>query len=124
VLVACFGSTALLLSTVGIYGLLSLSVALRRREIGVRAALGAAPPDISRLILREGMWLTSLGITAGLALALVAARPLEALLYDTPATDAWTYSAIAGLLFAIALAACVIPARRASRLDPIAALRS
>ena len=123
VLVACFGGIALLLSAIGIYGLLSLSVALRRREIGVRAALGAAPPDISRLILREGMWLTSLGIAAGLGMALVAARPLEALLYETRATDAWTYSAIAGLLFAIALSACVIPARRASRLDPVAAMR-
>ncbi len=122
-LVALFGSIAVVLSAIGVYGLLSLSVALRRREIGVRTALGAAPRNISRLILREGMWLTSIGIAIGLAIALVAARPLETLLYETRATDPWTYAAIAALLFAIALVACYVPARRAGKMDPVAAMR-
>ena len=122
-LVTLFGSTAVVLSAIGIYGLLSLSVALRRREIGIRATLGAAPQNISRLILREGMWMTSLGIAIGLGIALVAARPLETLLYETRATDPWTYAAIAALLFAIALVACYLPARRAAKLDPVAAMR-
>jgi putative ABC transport system permease protein len=123
-LVATFGSIAVALSAIGIYGLLSLSVALRRREIGVRTALGAAPRSISRLILREGLWLTSLGIAVGLAIALIAARSVETLLYETRATDPWTYAAIAALLFAIALAACYLPARRAAKMDPVAAMRA
>jgi len=123
VLVALFGSIAVALSAIGVYGLLSLSVALRRREIGIRAALGAAPQSISRLILREGMGLTSIGIAIGLAAALLAARPLETLLYETPTTDPRTYAAIAALLFAIALAACYLPARRAAKMDPVTAMR-
>ena len=122
-LVALFGSMAVVLSAIGIYGLLSLSVALRRREIGIRTTLGAAPQNISRLILREGMWLTSVGIAMGLGIALVAARPLETLLYETRATDPWTYAAITALLFAIALVACYLPARRAAKMDPVAAMR-
>jgi putative ABC transport system permease protein len=122
-LVALFGSIAVGLSAIGVYGLLSLSVALRRREIGVRATLGAAPQSISRLILREGLWLAGIGIAVGLAIALVVARSLEALLYETPATDPWTYGGIATLLFAIALVACYLPARRAAKMDPLAAMR-
>ena len=115
-LVAFFGSIAVVLSAIGIYGLLSLSVALRRREIGIRTTLGAAPQRISRLILREGLGLTGIGIAIGLAIALLAARPLEGLLYETRATDPWTYAAIAALLFAIALVACYLPARRAAKM--------
>jgi putative ABC transport system permease protein len=122
-LVALFGSIALVLSAIGVYGLLSLSVALRRREIGIRTALGATPGSISRLILHEGMWLTSSGIATGIAIALLAARPLETLLYEIRATDPWTYAAIAALLFAIALVACYLPARRAAKMDPVSALR-
>ena len=122
-LVALFGSMAVVLSAIGIYGLMSLSVALRRREIGIRTTLGAAPQNISRLILREGMWLTSIGIAIGLGIALVAARPLETLLYETRATEPWTYAAITALLFAIALVACYLPARRAAKMDPVAAMR-
>jgi len=123
-LVALFGSVAVLLSAIGVYGLLSLSVALRRRELGIRATLGAAPRNITGLILGEGLRLTALGVVIGLAVALVAARPLESLLYETSPTDAWTYAAIAALLFAIALVACYLPARRASRMDPVAAMRT
>jgi predicted permease len=122
-LVALFGSTAVVLSAIGVYGLLSLSVSLRRREIGIRTALGAAPKAISRLILREGLRLTGIGIAIGLGFALLAARPLEALLYDTRTTDPRTYAAIAALLFAIALVACYLPARRAAKMDPVAAMR-
>jgi putative ABC transport system permease protein len=122
-LVALFGSSALVLSAIGVYGLLSLSVALRRREIGIRTTLGATPRSISRLILHEGMRLTSIGIATGIAVALLAARPLESLLYETRATDPWTYAAIAALLFAIALVACYLPARRAAKMDPASAMR-
>jgi putative ABC transport system permease protein len=124
VLVALFGSIAVVLSAIGVYGLLSLSVALRRREIGIRTTLGAAPQQISRLILREGMRLTGAGIAIGLAIALLAARPLETLLYQTRATDPRTYAAIVALLFAIALLACYLPARRAAKMDPVAAMRT
>jgi putative ABC transport system permease protein len=123
-LVAVFGSVAVVLSTIGIYGLLSLSVAVRRREIGVRTSLGAGPRQISRLVLREGLRLTIIGIVVGVAIAFIAARSLESLLYETRATDPWTYAAIAALLFAIALVACYLPARRAARMDPVAAMRA
>jgi putative ABC transport system permease protein len=123
VLVSLFGSIAVVLAAVGVYGLLSLSVAVRRREIGVRTALGAAPRDISRLILREGLLMTTFGVAGGLAVALFAVRTLETFLYETPPTDPWTYAAIAGLLFVIALIACYLPARRAARLDPVTAMR-
>jgi putative ABC transport system permease protein len=123
VLVALFGTIAVVLAAVGVYGLLSLSVALRRREIGVRTALGATPRDISRLILREGLTLTGIGIAIGFTIALAAAGTLETLLFETPPTDPWTYAAIAGLLFLIALIACYLPARRAARLDPVVAMR-
>lgn len=122
-LVALFGSIAVLLSAIGLYGLVSLSVALRRREIGIRATLGAAPQNILRLILREGMWLTGIGIAIGLTVALLAARPLETLLYETRTTDPWMYVAVAAPLFAIALVACFLPARRAAKMDPVAAMR-
>jgi putative ABC transport system permease protein len=123
-LVAVFGSVAVVLSTIGIYGLLSLSVAVRCREIGVRTSLGAGPRQISRLVLREGLRLTIIGIVVGVAIAFIAARSLESLLYETRATDPWTYAAIAALLFAIALVACYLPARRAARMDPVAAMRA
>lgn len=122
-LVALFGTIAVTLSAIGVYGLLSLSVSLRRREIGIRAALGAAPQSLSRLILREGIRLAGIGIVVGLAIALLAARPIETLLYETRATDPWTYAAIVALLFTIALAACYLPARRAAKMDPVAAMR-
>ena len=123
VLVALFGAIAVVLAAVGVYGLLSLSVALRRREIGVRMSLGAAPSDISRLILGEGLLLTAIGVGMGLTIALFTARTLDTLLFDTPTTDPWTYAAIAALLLAIALVACYVPARRAARLDPVDAMR-
>jgi putative ABC transport system permease protein len=123
VLVALFGAIAVVLAAVGVYGLLSLSVALRRREIGVRMSLGAAPSDISRLILGEGLLLTAIGVGMGLTIALFTARTLDTLLFDTPTTDPWTYAAIAALLLAIALIACYVPARHAARLDPVDAMR-
>ena len=123
VLVGLFGAIAVVLAAVGVYGLLSLSVALRRREIGVRMSVGAAPGDISRLILGEGLLLTAIGVGMGLAIALFTARLLDTLLFDTPTTDPWTYAAIAALLSAIASIACYVPARRAARLDPVDAMR-
>ncbi len=124
ILVGLFGVIALVLSAVGVYGLLSLSVALRRRELGVRTSLGAAPGDILRLILSEGLMLTVIGAAIGLTIALFTTRTLASLLFDTPTTDPWTYAAIAALLMAIALIACYVPARRAARLDPVDAMRA
>ena len=124
VLVGLFGAMAVVLAAVGVYGLLSLSVALRRREIGVRTSLGATPGDILRLILGEGLVLTIIGVGMGLTIALFSARALDTLLFDTPATDPSTYAAIAALLVAIALTACYVPARRAARLNPVDAMRS
>lgn len=124
VLVGLFGTIAVVLAAVGVYGLLSLSVALRRREIGVRTSLGATPRDILRLILGEGLLLAAIGAAMGLTVALFTARTLDTLLFDTPTTDPRTYAGIAALLLAIALIACYVPARRAARLDPVDAMRA
>jgi putative ABC transport system permease protein len=122
-LVAVFSAVALVLSAVGVYGLLSFSVGARSREIGVRTALGARPGEISRLVVKEGLILTCAGIALGLPAAFGLARVLRTLLYDTAPTDPGTFVAVPALMLVVALAACYLPARRAARLDPVAAMR-
>jgi predicted permease len=118
-----FGLLALLLSCIGLYGLLSYEVARRTREIGIRLALGAQAGDVLRLIVKQGIVLALVGAVAGIGVALAVTRYLTAILYDVHANDPLTMVAVAVLLALVALAACYIPARRAMRVDPIVALR-
>ena len=122
-LLAIFGSMALLLAMIGIYGVISFSVSRRTREIGVRMALGAPRASLRRLVLRESAKLALLGLAAGMPAALVSAHFLSALLFAVAPTDPITFLAVAGLLTLVALAAGFFPARRAMRVDPVAALR-
>ena len=119
-----FAVVALTLSIVGLYGVLAYSVARRRREIGVRAALGAQRADVMRLVVGEGMRLTALGILAGILAALWLTQWLSSLLFEITPSDPATFSAVSLLLLVVALLACWIPARRAARIDPMQALRA
>ena len=123
-LVTAFAATALLLAAVGLYGLISYTVAQRVPEIGVRLALGATPAQVGGLIVRQGLSLALAGVALGIVGALGAARVIEGLLYSVSATDPMVYSALAALLLSIAALACYVPARRAMRVDPMAALRA
>jgi putative ABC transport system permease protein len=123
VLLGLFALVALLLAAVGIYGVLSYNVSQRHREIGVRMALGAAGRDILTLVLGQGLGLTIAGVAIGLAGAFATTRSLRTLLFGVAPTDPITYVAISGMLIAVAILACWIPARRAIRVDPMTALR-
>ena len=119
-----FGVLALILAAVGIYGVMSHVVVGRTREIGLRIALGAQLSDVQKLILKQGMFLAAIGSMCGLVIALGGARMMKSLLYGVSASDPITFTCIALLLFGIALLACWIPARRASRVEPMIALRA
>jgi ABC-type antimicrobial peptide transport system permease subunit len=123
ILLAVFAAVAMLIAAIGIYGVLAYSVNQRTREIGLRMALGAPRVQVLRLIMREGMTVGAIGIGAGLAGALALSRVLASLVFDVPVRDPLTYVAVAAALALVALAACVIPARKASRVDPMVALR-
>jgi putative ABC transport system permease protein len=118
-----FAFVALSLSVVGLYGVLAYSVTRRRREIGVRTALGAQPRDVLRLVIGEGMRLTSLGVLLGLFGAFWLTRWLSSLLFEIQPLEPVTFSSVSLLLLTVALIACWIPARRAVRIDPTQALR-
>jgi putative ABC transport system permease protein len=128
VMAAC-GLMALLLATVGIYGVVSYSVAQRTREVGIRIALGASQSHILQLVVRQGMMLVIYGLAAGLLLALILMRVAASavaeaeLLFGVSTTDSLTFAAVTILLTAVALLACYLPARRATRVDPVVALR-
>ncbi|HWE85363.1 MAG TPA: ABC transporter permease [Terracidiphilus sp.] len=124
ILFEAFALVALALAGTGIYGILANSVAERTREMGVRAALGAGRRDLVALVLRRGLALTAVGVVLGLGGAAVASRAVASLLYGTSPLDPATYGAVAALLVAIAVLACVAPARRAANVDPMEALRS
>ena len=118
-----FGGLSLLLACIGLYGLLSYEVARRTREIGVRMALGARPSDVLRFIVGQGIALSAAGAILGILGALGVTRYLASLLYGVRPFDPLTFLVVALLLALVAVAACYIPARRASRVDPMAALR-
>jgi predicted permease len=122
-LLAVFGGLALLLAAIGIYGVLSFSISRRTREMGIRLALGAEARDVFRLVVRDGMLLVGVGVTIGLLGGLAGARSLASFLYGVPTSDLATFATMTLVLGAVALVACVIPARRAMRVNPIAALR-
>jgi putative ABC transport system permease protein len=122
-LLSIFGSVAALLAAVGLYGVLAFIVSQRRREIGVRIALGATGRDVITDVLGHGLRLAGLGMAIGLALALAVTRLMSALLFGTSATDVATFAGAATLLSVIAVTASLIPALRASRVDPLVALR-
>src|SRR5262245_44044472 len=119
-----FGVLALILAAVGIYGVMSHVVAGRTREIGLRMALGAQLSDVQKLILKQGMLLAAIGSVCGLVIALGGARMMKSLLYGVSASDPVTFTCVALLLFGIAFLACWMPARRASRVEPMIALRA
>jgi putative ABC transport system permease protein len=122
-LIALFALTALLLAALGIYGVISYMVSERTHEIGVRMAMGARAEDVLALILRQGLTLTAVGVVAGIVFATLMARLMRALLFGVSTTDVPTYAAVVVLLGLVALVACLVPARRATRLDPVFALR-
>jgi len=123
-LLTFFGALALLLAAVGMYAVLAYSVAQRSRELGIRMALGASRGDVLRLILRHGFALAGIGLAVGLALAVAVTRLMRSLLYGVSATDAPTIAAVSGLLLLVILCACLLPARRATRIDPMTAMRN
>ncbi|MDQ6828212.1 MAG: FtsX-like permease family protein [Gemmatimonadota bacterium] len=122
-LIGGFALVALLLATMGIYGVMSLNVNDRVNEFGVRLALGAEPRHLLRLVIRQGMMLALIGVVAGLAGASILTGSLRGLLFGVPPLDPVTCIAMAVLLSLVALAACYVPARRATRAEPSAALR-
>ena len=124
ILVALFALIALLLAAAGIFGVLSYSVAQRTQEIGIRLALGAQRGDVLRLVVRQGMQLVAMGVALGFVGVFAFTRLLQSLLFGIGATDVPTMLGVALLLGGIAFLACLLPARRAARVDPIQALRT
>jgi putative ABC transport system permease protein len=122
-LIGCFAGLALLLATIGLYGLISYSVSQRTREIGIRMALGAQRRDVLRLVMGQGAKLTLIGVAIGIAAALGLTQLMGSILYGVKASDPLTFASVAMALALVALAACYIPARRATRTDPMVALR-
>jgi putative ABC transport system permease protein len=122
-LLGLFSSTALLLAAVGLYGVISYSVARRTTEFGIRMAMGARSSDVLGLVLGHGMRLALAGVAAGAIGALALTRLIRGLLFGISSFDPLTFLAMAVLLFAVTVLACVIPARRATRVDPLVALR-
>ena len=123
ILLTVFACLALVLAAVGIYGVISYSVAQRTREVGIRMALGAQTTDVLKLVVRDGLKLVVIGVLVGLGGAVLLTRLMNALLFGVTPTDSFTYGAVTLVLIGVALAACYLPARRATKVDPLVALR-
>jgi ABC-type antimicrobial peptide transport system permease subunit len=123
-LLGALALVALALASIGIYGVIAYSVAQRRREIGVRIALGATKGDLGRLVIGEGLRLCAIGVVLGTAGAFAVTRMMERLVYGISTTDPTTFVVVPLVLTGVALAACALPARRAARVDPMTALRA
>jgi putative ABC transport system permease protein len=122
-LLVVFGALALVIATLGLYGLLAQTVSARGREIGIRMALGATWRNVMRIVMSRGVALTATGVGIGAVLAWLVTRALGTLLYGVSATDPLTFALVAGLLAAVSVVACAIPAVRAARVDPMLVLR-
>jgi putative ABC transport system permease protein len=122
-LLSLFAGLALLLTAIGLYGVMAYAVVQRAQEIGIRIALGAQTGDVLKMVLRQGLKLTTLGLAIGLAAAYALTRYMQSLLFGVQATDPSTFASIVLLLIAVALMACWIPAKRATKVDPMVALR-
>ncbi len=122
-LISIFAGVALLLASIGIYGVVSYSVSQQTHYIGVRMALGAKPSDILKMILKQGLFLALLGLGIGVLAALGLMRLLQTMLFEVSTTDVGTFGVVTGALFVVALLACFLPARRATKVDPLVALR-
>jgi ABC-type antimicrobial peptide transport system permease subunit len=122
-LLVLFAGVAMTLGAVGIYGVISYTVSQRTREIGIRQALGAQSGDVMRLVVGKGLKLALAGVAIGIAGAIALTRVMESLLFNVSATDPLTFMAVSAILIIVALGACFVPARRATKVDPIRALR-
>ena len=124
VMVGLFGGLALLLTAMGLYGLMAFAVGQRTREIGVRMAFGASRSSVVAMVLRQGVWLVVVGTTVGVALAIALSRFIRSQLFGVAPTDPFAFAAAIAILLVVAAAGCLIPARRAARVDPLVALRA
>ena len=122
-LLGVFAAVALLLASIGIYGVMAYTFSQRTNEIGIRMAMGAQRADILKIAVSEGAMVIVFGVAAGLAGSFVLTRFLQTMLFNVKPTDPITFAAISGLLATVALAACFVPARRATQVDPLVALR-
>ena len=122
-LVGVFAGTALILAVAGIYGVMAYNVTRRRREIGVRIALGATAGDVLRTVLGQGLTTIAIGVVAGVAGALALTRWLQAMLFGVTPTDPIAFAAVVGVLVVVASLACFVPARRGTRVNPVEALK-
>jgi ABC-type antimicrobial peptide transport system permease subunit len=123
IILTTFGAVGLLLVLMGVFSVMAYTVSLRTHEIGIRMALGALQKDVLRMVLKKGLALIATGTIAGLATGLALTRLMSSQIWGVSPTDPWTFFAVAVFIFMIGLAACLFPARRAARVDPLVSLR-